>query len=116
MNESIKHYENEWKSLKIDDSHWKNHESHCKSMTTHWKPMKIEYPSLEGLTPCGALWQPVAGVWTPLYIDFSILEASCLLDDECKIDGSGAGAWRLLDDEWQIGKSSHTLEPEELGG
>ena len=48
-----------------------------------------------------ALWPPVATVWTPLYIDFSILEASCLLDDECKIDGSGAGAWRLLDDEWK---------------
>ena len=50
---------------------------------------------------CGSLWQPVPPIWTPLYIDFSILEASCLLDDECKIDGSGAGAWRLLDDEWK---------------
>ena len=24
------------------------------------------------------------------------------MDDECKIHGSGAGAWRLLNDEWKI--------------
>ena len=56
------------------------------------------------MAACGGLWRPVAACgarMTPLYIDFSILEASCLLDDECKIDGSGAGAWRLLDDEWK---------------
>ena len=57
------------------------------------------HPKPESLIPCGGLWRPVAAVWTPLYIDFSILEASILLDDECKIDGSGAQAWRLLDDE-----------------
>ena len=54
---------------------------------------------------------------SPIYRFLRFWRHPDLLDDECKIDGSGAGAWRLLDNEWKkIGRSSHTLELEELGG
>ena len=51
------------------------------------------------------LWQPVAacggGMDSPIYRFLRFWRHPDLLDDECKIDGSGAGSWRLLDDEWK---------------
>ena len=75
--------------------------------------MKIEHPSLEGLTnilwrpvaACGSLCRPYGLPYIYTYIErerfLRFWRPPVLLDDECKIDGSEAGAWRLLDDEWK---------------
>ena len=67
------------------------------------------------------MWRAVAacgsGMDSPVCRFLRFWMHPVLLDDERKIGGSGAGAWRLLDDEWKkIGRNSNTLELEELGG
>ena len=70
------------------------------------------------MAACGALWQPVAGVWTPLYIDFSdfggILTCWMMNARLMEAEQGLGGCWMM--NGRQIGRSSHTLELEELGG
>ena len=70
------------------------------------------------MAPCGRLWQPVAAVWTPLYIDFSdfggILTCWIMIARLMEAEQGLGGCWMM--NGRQIGRSSHTLELEELGG
>ena len=86
------------------------------------------HPKPESLIPCGSLWRPVAAcgslwrpvaaIWTPLYIDFldfgGIL--SCWMMNARLMEAEQRlGGCRMMNGR-HIGRRSHTLELEELGG
>ena len=70
----------------------------------HLKPRKSN-PLWQPVAACGGLWRPVAACGgrmdSHVFRFLRIWRHSVLVDDECKIDGRRAGAWRLLDDEWK---------------
>ena len=70
------------------------------------------------MAACGGLWQLVAAVWIPLYIDFSdfggILTCWLMNARLMEAEHGLGGCWMM--NGRRIGRSSHTLELEELGG
>ena len=66
---------------------------------------------------CGSLWHPVATDWIPLILGFQILEAWSLGAWMLK-DWNGLGEVTEVTALWGegIGRNSHTLKLQELGG
>ena len=68
------------------------------------------------MPPCAALWRPVAPDWIPLMLRFQILEAWIWKPDACMLAGLEEVTEVTAGWEEGIGRSSHTLELQELGG
>ena len=80
------------------------YENHQQLMKIGAGTRKIDENGVSWVRKFEDRWRPAAACGnlldSPKYRFLRFWRPPVLMDDECKIHGSGAGAWRLLNDEW----------------